>query len=100
MTLTSSHLFLAISISGDFLTTLKKSPFYSQFLDKSPTELKLIEQNDALYLGKDLGEEIDVEHLKLVEANLLSLLKKLSPEQTIDSNSLILFPTFYTPLGI
>ena len=44
------------------------------------------------YLGKAIGESVDTAKLRLVEANILSLLKRLLPDYPFLASFLVLIP--------
>lgn len=59
--------------------------------DTDSVYLVKIRQKETTYLGKRVGQAIDLDSLLLIQNNILSLLKRLVP-RTYSSDSLILFP--------
>ncbi|MEX1012240.1 MAG: hypothetical protein WD595_00765 [Waddliaceae bacterium] len=54
--------------------------------------LQQIEYDCTLYLGKFIGEHCSVKEISLLEANVYSLLQRLTPDFAVSSSSLFIFP--------
>lgn len=65
---------------------------YKIFISKKSEYLQEIEHEGVCYIGKFLGGILTDESLILVQENLKSILKKVLPDFSINSDSLILFP--------
>lgn len=60
------------------------------FLNGSDEYLQLVEQEGISYIGKSLGECIDSLSLEMAQVHILSLLKRLLPEQVYEKETLVL----------
>lgn len=88
-----AQLFLGVEIDDNLSNMLAKA---------NPRLLELLIQNEPIYLqrascqrkdylGKYVGDLISLSQLELIELNIMSLLKKISPEYTPQPFSLVLF---------
>jgi hypothetical protein len=86
-------LFLGFPVSGNFQQQLKKSPssLFTLLIGNNPAYLEEWEGNEGHFIGKRIGKEIDLDTLRLAEANIYSLLERLVPNYPIKETPLILF---------
>lgn len=92
------ELFYGFPLSSEFEQKLSQvnPDIRSFFIKNHPDYLKKIQEKNQIYLGKTVGEEIDLETLTLIQNNIFSLLKKIVPDFTYTTDTLILFPTYLT----
>lgn len=88
------ELFLGYPVDEGFRDLLKAidPAFYSQFIGNNPDYLQEMKVSHGFFLGKKIGQEVDIERLKLAEENIYSLLKRLLPEYPLKDTPLVLFP--------
>lgn len=88
------ELFLGFPCTSEYLVIFKQLPdsLVKVFVGEDASYLQKIEREGAFFLGKRIGKEVDVEGLKNLEANIYSLLNRLTPDYPIKKTSLVLFP--------
>lgn len=88
------ELFLGFPCTSEFLTIFQELPasLVKVFVGQDASYLQKIETPAGSFLGKRIGKEVDVEGLKNLEANIYSLLIRLTPEFPVKETSLVLFP--------
>ena len=89
------ELFLGYPLTESLKEKIEKidSRLYSMFINDSGPYLKLIDQEDQLFLGKQVGTFTDMPKMKLFEANIYSILAKIIPDFPFKNESLLLFAT-------
>lgn len=87
-------LFLGFPIDSFFAKKLAAlDPAYvSLFIQNNETYLREITYDNVRYLGKVVGNVYELIALDSLEANILSLLKRLVDDYPYEQNSLHLFP--------
>ena len=87
------ELFVGFPIQDSLQERLKKIPpnVFSLLVGDNPDYLKEWVGAEGHFIGKKVGKEIDLETLKLVEANIYSLLTRLMPDYPLKDTPLILF---------
>lgn len=88
-----SSLFLGYPLSESYLSQLENlpSPLIEAFIQNQRSEyLQKIEHDGVFYLGKCLESPFDLKDADSLQANLLSLLKKLVPDYPYDQNPIVL----------
>lgn len=85
-------LFLGFPITESHHHTIKQLPDAerSLFINSNPLYLEQIEHEGIVYLGKSLGVSMEINQLEMMTTNILSLLKKLIPNHSYVSDSLVL----------
>lgn len=88
------ELFLGFPVDGHFKDLLLRvNPDVSaMFIQNKSDYLQQITLHDRDFLGKNLGQIIDISSLNLIQTHILSILKKIIPNYNYDLNSLLLFP--------
>lgn len=91
----SVELFLGYPVEGGFAEALGRvdPQLANLFIQGGENYLQQVVHQDVRYLGKFAGEMCDIGRLELLEKNIFSLLKKLIPDYSYESVSLVLFPT-------
>jgi hypothetical protein len=94
-----AKLFVGIPIQDSFAEQFSKSN--PQLIDifikrNNPEYLQEVEQNGIVYLGKSIQTACDIVSLDLIQANILSLLKKIVPDYSYSDVRLVLFPIVET----
>lgn len=90
----SVELFLGFPCTHEYLAIFRELPdsLAKVFVGEDTSYLQKIETPGGLFLGKRIGREVDVEGLKNLEANVYSLLTRLTPDFPVKETSLVLFP--------
>lgn len=93
-----SHLFLGLRLSDHFQSQLAlvNPDLAALFIGDNPAYLSRMSLPQGLFLGKKLGQQTDVETLKLAQENIYSLLKKLVPHYPYEETELVLLPITVT----
>lgn len=88
------ELFLGYPCNEEFLAIFHQLPvsLVKVFVGQDASYLQKIESQQGFFLGKRIGKEVDIEGLKNLEANIYSLLNRLTPGFPIKQTSLVLFP--------
>lgn len=99
MTTLNSLLFLGLPIDESFAILLKKNKpeYISLFINSNNIYLEEINFQEVRYLGKYVKNEESLTQLKLLEANIYSLLKKLAANYDYSKSNLVLFVHPHTP---
>lgn len=90
----TSKLFLGMAVNKSFAARLDQvnPDLVALFLDPRNGYLRSMDREGKRYLGKMVEPSSDLASLELLEANIISLLKKIVPEFTYDQVELELFP--------
>jgi hypothetical protein len=88
------ELFLGFPCTSEYLSIFQELPasLVKVFVSQDASYLQKLETEGGSFLGKRIGKEVDVEGLKNLEANIYSLLNRLTPDFPIKDTSLVLFP--------
>ena len=88
------ELFLGFPCNSEYLAIFQELPasLVKVFVGEDASYLQKIEMENGSFLGKRIGKEVDVEGLKNLEANIYSLLNRLTPDFPVKETSLVLFP--------
>jgi hypothetical protein len=88
------ELFLGFPVDPTFTKELSQidPQLVALFIQNDDNYLKEIVYHDVRYLGKFAGKISDTSDLKLLEANIYSLLKKMIPDYPYENVPLVLFP--------
>lgn len=89
-----AELFLGFPVDSLFAKKLAMldTGYVSLFIQHNETYLREVTYNNVKYLGKAAGKVNELTALDLLEANIISLLKKLVSDYPYQQNSLHLFP--------
>lgn len=93
-----AQLFLGVEIDTDLAELLDKANprLLDLLIQNEPIYLQKTAYNDREYLGKYVGDIVNLPQLELIELNIMSLLKKISPNYSPKEMSIILFSTLKT----
>lgn len=88
-----ASLFLGFPLTPDFELLLKKvRPQLLKLRIGTDEGLHEVEYEGIRYLGKNVGDLIEAEALKLLEMNVYSLLRQIVPSYPYRSDALVLLP--------
>ena len=84
-----SSLFIAIPVKESYSP---KAEMLLLFVTGAPDYLTKIESKEGSYWGKKIMAPISLEDLMATAQNVLSLVKRICPEQEFNENSLVILP--------
>lgn len=89
-----TELFLGFSLTSGFLDKFQKlnPDICSLFIQKNSNYLQKIYINNDVFIGKFVGQIVDIDKLQLIQTHIFSVLKKLVPDYNYENDSLVLFP--------
>jgi hypothetical protein len=93
MALINSILFFGFPVDETFAKSLAKNKpeYLSLFIHNDEAYLKEVNVQGVRYLGKYINNEVTIDQLKLLEVNIVSLLKKLVADYDYQEGNLMLF---------
>lgn len=88
-----AELFLGFPLTESLNNKLDKTDprLIDMFVNANGPYLKLVVHEECTFLGKEIGQSTDLVKIKLLEANIYSILSKLLPEYPFKNNPLFLF---------
>src|SRR5438445_4151287 len=89
-----AKLFMGVNIEGPFADRLSNAnpQLVALFLNPEREYLLEVQHEGKRYLGKMISTSCDLASLEQIEANIVSLLKKIVPDYAYDQIELVLFP--------
>lgn len=66
---------------------------FDMYVNEKGPYLKKIEYGNQSFLGKSVGSSADIAKIKLLEANIFSILAKILPDYPFKNDPLLLFAT-------
>lgn len=92
------HVFIGMPLEGLFLATYEAVPAQKRalFVGKDETSLREIQYQDKKYVGRFVPAMSSITDLEMIEQNVFSVLKRLTPEFHFDETPLILFSFPYS----
>lgn len=92
------NLFLGFKIDAKLSKELSQnSPtFLELFIQNHHDYLQKVNFNDAVYLGKLIGDKIELSNIELIKNNIHSLVSRLAPNYPIQQSNLELFSLIQT----
>jgi len=88
------ELFLGLKVNTLLKQELKKSSssVLDLFIQDHPEYLQQVAFNGSEYLGKKLGEKLDLSHLDQIQQNIQTLVSRVAPQYVYHHSALVLFP--------
>lgn len=89
-----AKLFMGVAVEGSFASQFSAAnpQLVALFLNPEREYLLEIKHEGKIYLGKTVSTSTDLASLGQIEANIVSLLKKIVPDYPYDDMELVLFP--------
>lgn len=86
----STTLFLALPIEGELSLKLGELPvdFYRSFVNPTTGYIEEYEEGETLFLGKPLGKKVSLSALNEASIHLLSVMRRLIPDENIKPTQL------------
>jgi len=93
-----AKLFMGVVVEGAFASQFSAANplLVALFLNPEREYLLQIKHEGKTYLGKAVSTSADLASLEQMEANIVSLLKKIVPDYPYDDMELVLFPLVET----
>lgn len=93
-----TKLFMGVVVEGSFATQFATAnpQMIALFLNPNREYLLEVQHEGKRYLGKTISTAADLASLDQMEANIVSLLKKIIPDYAYDQMELVLFPLVET----
>jgi hypothetical protein len=88
----TTQLFMGFEISEEYESQLKQLPSerVDFFIKDDPDYLQRYALEGVVYLGKFIGESLNIQSVEISRDHILSILKLLVPDFVYDSRSLII----------
>lgn len=93
-----AKLFMGVVVEGSFASQFSSAnpQLVALFLNPEREYLLEMKHEGKTYLGKTVSTSADLASLDQMEANIVSLLKKIVPDYPYDDLELVLFPLVET----
>jgi hypothetical protein len=93
-----AQLFMGVVVEGPFAAQFSAAnpQLVALFLSPDREYLLEIQHEGKRYLGKTVSKSTDLASLEQMEANIVSLLRKIVPEYAYDQMEMVIFPLVET----